>query len=84
MFDPDAEHKVHVDAGDFAVGAALLSRVSTGDLLPVEYFSHYLSVAEQNYCATEHEFVTIIHVLCRWRHYLIGCDVMVKTDHASL
>ena len=24
LFDPDAEHEVHVDASDFAVGAALL------------------------------------------------------------
>ena len=46
LFDPDAEHEVYVDASDFAVGAALLQRASTGDLLLVEYFSHYLSVAE--------------------------------------
>ena len=40
--------------------------------------------AEQNYCATKCEFVVIIQGLHNWRHYLIGCDVMVKTDHASL
>ena len=52
--------------------------------MPVEYFSHHLLAAEQNYCATEHEFVTIIQGLHHWKHYLIGHDVMVKTDYASL
>ena len=84
MFDPDAEYEVHMDASDFAVGAALLLRASTGDLLPVEYFNHRLSAAEQNYCAAEYEFVAIIQALRRWRQYLIGRDVMVKTYHTSL
>ena len=37
---------IFVDASDFAVGAALLQWAPTGDLLPVEYFSHRLSAAE--------------------------------------
>ena len=46
LFDPDAECEVHVYASDFAVGAALLSCTSTGDLLPVECFSYCLLAAE--------------------------------------
>lgn len=60
IFDPECEHEVHVDASDFAVGATLLQRATSGDLLPVEFFSHRLSAAEQNYSATEREFVAII------------------------
>ena len=50
----------------------------------MKYFSHRLLAAEQNYCATEREFVTIIQGLHHWRHYLIGLDIMVKTDYTSL
>jgi hypothetical protein len=51
---------------------------------PVEFFSKRLSSAERNYSATEREFVAIKMSLERWRHFLIGVQFEVLSDHAAL
>jgi hypothetical protein len=49
------------DASDFAVGAVLEQLdVSDGGWHPVEYLSKSLSSAEQNYSATEKEFLALV------------------------
>ena len=53
-------------------------------MLPVEYLSHWLSAAERNYDATDHEFVAILVGLWRWHHYLVGMKFIVRSNHASL
>ena len=69
---------------DYAVGATLVQPSNDGKTwLPVEYLSHRLLVAEQNYDATNQEFVTILSALKRWRHYLLGTHFIVRSDHAS-
>ena len=46
--------------------------------------SKRLSSAEQNYSATEREFVAIKLALERWRHFLIATHFEIYTDHAAL
>ena len=41
-------------------------------MVAVEYLSHWLSEAESQYSATEHEFVPLVSALCRWCHYFVG------------
>jgi hypothetical protein len=43
-----------------------------------------LSASEKNYSATDREFVAIRQSLERWRHFLIGIEFDVLTDHAAL
>ena len=53
VFNEEKPHEVWVDASDYAVGAALVQSSDDGKTwLPVEYLSHRLLVAEQNYNAT--------------------------------
>ena len=85
VFDEEKPHEVWVDASDYAVGATLVQPSDDGKTwLPVEYLSHRLSVAEQNYDATTREFVSILSALKRWRHYLLGAHFIVRSNHASL
>ena len=51
---------------------------------PVEYFSKRLNSAQCNYSATERELLAVIMCLERWRHFLIGIEFVVFTDHVSL
>ena len=85
VFDEEKPNEVWVDASDYAVGATLVQPSDNGKTwLPVEYLSHRLSVAEQNYDATNQEFVAILSALKCWRHYLLGAHFIVRSDHASL
>ena len=85
VFDEEKPHEVWVDASDYAVGATLVQPSDDGKTwLPVEYLSHRLSLAEQNYNATNREFVTILSALKHWRHYLLRAHFIVRSDHASL
>ena len=74
-----------VDALDYAVGATLLQPLDCGKhWLPVEYLLHKLSATEQNYDATNREFVAIVSGLKRWIHFLLGTHFVVKSNRASL
>jgi hypothetical protein len=46
--------------------------------------SKRLTQSERNYCATDREFVAIRLALERWRHFLIGLEFEILTDHAAL
>ena len=74
VYDDELKHEVWVDASDYAVGATLVQEVSgsSGQWLPVEYMSHRLSAAKQNYHANDREFVAILSALHCWCHFLIG------------
>ena len=68
VYNDELKHKVWVDAGDYAVGATLVQEVeeSMGQWLPVEYLSHRLSAAKQNYYANDRGFVAILSALHHW------------------
>ena len=41
-------------------------------------------MAQCNYIATDWGFVVLHSALERWRHYLLGHQLVLKIDHASL
>ncbi|KAH9763969.1 hypothetical protein KPL70_001356 [Citrus sinensis] len=71
------------DASDYAVGAVLGQRV---DRIPhvIYYASMTLNDAQLNYSTTEKEMLAIVFALEKFRSYLIGCKIIVFTDHAAL
>ena len=48
------------------------------------YESRKLKEHEQNYATHDLELATIIHALKMWRHYLIGKNFELRTDHDGL
>lgn len=54
------------------------------DLLPVAFESKRLNRAERNYSARDREQPAFVHATHKWRHYLLGQPVTVRTDHRPL
>ena len=50
----------------------------------IAYESRKLKIHEQNYSAYDLELAAIIHALKMWRHYLLGKNFTLMTDHISL
>lgn len=74
---------VDADASNEAIGG-VISQVHEGKETVVAYFSRCLDKSERNYCATRKELLAVIEALEHWRHYLIGVQFTVRSDHSSL
>ena len=84
VLDYELETRLVCDASDECIGAVLEQLHDDNQWHPVEYFSTRMNSAECNYSATEREMLAVIMSLQRWRHYLIGREFKIYTDHASL
>jgi hypothetical protein len=84
-YDPDLPCTLDLDASDFAVGGVLLQGTGTDrDLRLVAFESKRLNRAERNYSARDREQLALVHATHKWRHYLLGKPVTVRTDHRPL
>ena len=81
--DPEATFEVHTDASGFAIGAVLYQKLD-GKLHPIAFHSRKLGSAEKNYHTTDQEMLAIVDACRHWRHYLVGMDFIVRTDHKAL
>ena len=50
----------------------------------VAYESRVLQAPKRSLQIYEKEMLAIIHALSTWKHYLLGADFTVQTDHQSL
>ena len=71
------------DGSDVAIGAALY-QLRNGTLRPISFASHTLTPIQQRYCTTRKELLAIIMFTCHYKHYLIGREFTLRTDHGSL
>jgi hypothetical protein len=83
-FDSSLPCTFDLDASDFAVGGVLLQGTGTDDLRPIAFESKRLNRAERNYSAGDREQLALVHATHKWRHYLLGRPVTVRTDHRPL
>ena len=43
-----------------------------------------LDPVQRNYCTTRKELLAVVIFTGHFKHYLLGCDFTVRTDHSSL
>ena len=51
---------------------------------PVAYASKTLSKAERRYCVTRRELLAVVVFTNQFKHYLLGKQFLLRTDHSSL
>ena len=73
------------DASDTCIGAELLQYdPETGKEYVIGYGSYSLTPAQRKYCTTRKELLAIVRFTRHYRHYLLGRQFTVRTDHSSL
>ena len=79
----DLPFQISSDASDTAIGA-VLGQEEDKKPYAIYYISKNLSPTELNYIFTEKEFLVVIHVVNKFRHYITGYPVILYTDHSAI
>lgn len=81
---PNLPFVLDTDASNFGIGAILSQSGCSDSEQIIAYFSKCLNKAERNYCVTRKELLAVIKAVEHFRHYLLGREFIIRTDHASL
>ena len=71
------------DLSNYAIGGELI-QVQGGEKRVVAYGSYALTPEQINYCTTHKELLAVIIFTRQFRHYLLGRQFLVRTNHSSL
>ncbi|CAG9137969.1 unnamed protein product [Plutella xylostella] len=74
---------LRTDSSGYALGAVLLQGEGA-DERPIEYASRLLNGAEKNYNTTEREALAVVWAVGKFRGYIDGSEVVVRSDHQPL
>jgi len=81
--DKNSKFILDTDASHEAIGA-VLSQVQNGEIKAIAYGSKKLSKAEIGYCITRKELFAVYHFVSQFKHYLLGRNFTIRTDHKAL
>ncbi|KZS07762.1 Uncharacterized protein APZ42_028456 [Daphnia magna] len=81
--DYSKNFEVHPDACDYGIGVALMQE-RNGQPMPICFVSRILNKSERNYTITEKECLAIVWAVEKFRPYIWGTKIGVKTDHHAL
>jgi hypothetical protein len=84
LFRKELQQIVECDASYGTLGACLKQSDSQGQESIIAFASRTLSGPETRYCTTRNELLAILFALKRWRHYLLGRPISVRTNHYAL
>ncbi|XP_057190663.1 uncharacterized protein LOC130554808 [Triplophysa rosa] len=71
------------DASNQSIGA-VLSQLQWGKEKVISFASCVLTPAHQRYCVTRKELLAVVRFTRQFRHYLLGSNFILRTDHSSL
>lgn len=78
------EFHLTTDASNVGIGAVLSQEDEEGQQRPIAFISRRLSGAESRYSTTEQECLAIVWAIAQLRHYLVGKEFVIHTDHKPL
>lgn len=82
---PNWELHFHIDTDAFViVVGVVLGQLEDRKPCDIYYISKSLTPAELNYTVTKKEFVAVVYSINKFRHYIIGYQVFVHTDHSAI
>ena len=84
LLDFSKPFTVNLDASATAIGATLSHEDNAEHLRLITCTSRKLNPAERNYPTHERELLALVDALKRWKHYLLGSNVLAYTDTVSL
>ncbi|KRH92187.1 putative LTR transposable element, partial [Pseudoloma neurophilia] len=72
------------DASECGIGAILSQKGDDGKERMISAFSKALEPAQKNYATTDKELLAIVKSVDHFRHYLLGKEFLLRTDHIAL
>ncbi|KAF9760555.1 Transposon Tf2-6 polyprotein, partial [Nosema granulosis] len=72
------------DASDYGIGAILSQVREDGREKMISAFSKNLDKAQLNYSVTDKELLAVVKGIENYRHYLLGAQFTLRTDHKAL
>ena len=78
---PDLQQpfEIETNASDYVVGVVLTQHGH-----PVAYHSETLSDAVHKYPTYDKEMYSIVQACRQWKHYILGKEIVIHTDHKPL
>ena len=77
------------DASGTGIGASLsqiqyCEKSGKEEERPIAHASKSLTKAQRQYCVTRKELLAVVYFVQYFRHYLLGRDFVIRTDHSAL
>ena len=80
---PGGKYTLDTDASNIGIGA-VLSQEQDGEERVIAYASKRLDKRQRRYCVTRRELLACVTFIQQFRHYLLGQEFDLRTDHNSL
>ena len=71
--------EIQTNARDYAMGVVLLQHGK-----PISFHSEIFNGVVTNYPTYEKEIYALVESVKKWKHYLMGKDTIIHTDHQPL
>ena len=82
--DESLPYKINTDASGRAIGGVLMQTNREGETHIVSTASRVLTETERRFSVTEQELLAIVFALSKFRTYIFGCKVYLRTDNKAL
>ena len=83
-YDPKMATRVKCDTSHSGLGATLEQQKAEGEWVPIAFASRYLNIQEKKYSTNELELLAVVWSVDRFKHYLLGKEFVIATDHKAL